>query len=62
MARTIDEDVDQAERVLDRLEAIGVDMADVGRTLETQGVASFTASFDGLVETLAAKRSELARR
>ncbi|MDP9402302.1 MAG: transaldolase [Actinomycetota bacterium] len=62
VARTIDEDVDEAERVLDRLEAIGVDMADVGRTLEIQGVASFTASFDGLVETLAAKRAELARR
>ncbi len=61
VARTLDEDVEEAERVLEQLAAVGVDMADVARTLETEGVATFTASFDGLVETLEAKRIELAR-
>jgi hypothetical protein len=37
-------------------------MADIGPTLEHQGVGSFTASLDGLLETLEAKRAELARR
>ncbi len=43
-------------------QAVGIDMADVGPTLEHQGVGSFTASLDGLLETLEAKRAELARR
>ncbi|MGH2750887.1 MAG: transaldolase, partial [Actinomycetota bacterium] len=34
VAGTIEQAADDAERVLDRLEAIGVDMTDVGRTLE----------------------------
>ncbi len=62
VACTIDDDIDGAHRVLERLETLGVDMADVGATLEREGVATFTASFDGLVETLEAKRAELARR
>ncbi len=62
LVRTIDEDVDHARSVLDRLQAVGIDMADVGATLEHQGVGSFTASLDGLLETLEAKRAELARR
>ena len=60
VAATIDADVEEAERALERLEAIGVSMADVGRTLEDEGVASFTKSFDDLVATLEAKHAELA--
>jgi transaldolase len=59
LAPTIDADVEEAERTLERLEAIGVSMADVGRTLEDEGVASFTKSFDDLVATLEAKHAEL---
>ncbi len=58
---TIDQDVEEAERVLEELADVGVDMADVAGTLETEGVATFTASFDGLVETLETKQAELAR-
>ncbi len=61
VARTIDQDVEEAERVLEELADVGVDMADVAGTLETEGVATFTASFDGLVETLETKQAELAR-
>jgi transaldolase len=59
LATTIDSDVEDAQRTLDHLEAIGVSMTDVGRTLEDEGVASFTKSFDGLLATLTAKRAEL---
>ena len=59
VATTIDADVEDAERALDRLEAIGVSMTDVGRTLEDEGVASFTKSFDDLLATLEAKQLEL---
>jgi transaldolase len=59
IATTIDCDVEDAQHTLERLEAIGVSMTDVGRTLEDEGVASFTKSFDDLLATLAAKRAEL---
>jgi transaldolase len=62
VARTIEEAADDAERLLERLEAIGVSMTDVGRTLEEDGAASFTKSFDDLVETLESKRADLARQ
>lgn len=58
---TIDQAADDAERLLERFEAIGVSMTDVGRTLEEEGAATFTKSFDDLVETLEAKQAELAR-
>jgi transaldolase len=61
VARTIDEAAADAERVLERLDAIGVNMTDVGRTLEEEGAASFSKSFDDLVETLESKQAELAR-
>lgn len=41
VARTIDEEADEAELRLQRLEEIGVSMTDVGRALEEQGVALF---------------------
>jgi transaldolase len=58
LATTIDSDVEDAERTLDRLEAIGVSMTDIGRTLEDEGVASFAKSFDGLLGALEVKAAE----
>src|SRR5205823_7467384 len=40
LTRTIDVDVESAAAVLDQLSAVGVDMEDVGLTLEDQGVIS----------------------
>jgi transaldolase len=57
VARTIDVESEGAGDVLDRLESVGVNMRDVGRTLEEEGSASFTKSFDDLVETLETKRA-----
>ncbi len=62
VACTIDEGVDAAEAVFDRLNGLGIEMGDVGRVLEQQGVASFAASYDGLLATLAEKASGLAPR
>jgi transaldolase len=61
VARTIDEGANDAERLLERLEATGVSMTDVGRTLEEEGAATFTKSFDDLVEALESKRAALRR-
>lgn len=59
VACTINKDLDQAHQVMDDLARVGVDMADVGRTLEEEGVASFSKSFDELMGTLQEKAAEL---
>jgi transaldolase len=55
LARTVDSDVEGARAVLAALADIGVEIADVTRQLEDEGVASFTKSFDELLESLDAK-------
>lgn len=59
LARTIDRDPAEAQAVLDALTEVGIDLADVGRVLEEEGIASFTKSFDELLSSLAAKAAEL---
>jgi transaldolase len=59
VARTVDADPAAAEAVLDAVSAAGVDLDDVGRVLEEQGVASFSKSFDELLGALDAKAAEL---
>lgn len=60
VARTVDADPAAARDVLERLAAVGVDLADVTRTLEDQGVASFSTSFDDLLGSLDEKAAALA--
>jgi transaldolase len=60
LARTID--ADGGTDTLDRLEAAGVDLADVAVVLEDQGVRAFAQSFDDLVETLDESAAALAGR
>jgi hypothetical protein len=45
--------------VLDGIAALGVDLADITATLELEGVASFSKSFDDLLATLAEKATTL---
>ncbi|MHB8218757.1 MAG: transaldolase [Acidimicrobiales bacterium] len=52
VGRTIDVDPAEASSVLARLGEVGVDFADVATRLEEEGVRSFAASFDDLVEAL----------
>ena len=60
VARTVDTGVAEARSAIDRLAAAGIDMEDVAGVLETEGVASFAASFDDLMSTLEAKATALA--
>ncbi len=60
VACTINHEVDRAHEVMDDLARVGVDMADVSRTLEEEGVASFAKSFDELMGSLTDKAAELA--
>lgn len=59
VARTIDADPAAAQATLDALGEVGVDLDDVGRVLEEQGVAAFAKSFDELIGALDAKAAEL---
>jgi transaldolase len=61
-ARTIDTGVDRAAEVLHRLAAAGVDLDDVGLTLEDQGVAGFHDSYRQVLAALAVKAEQLSRR
>src|ERR687892_1459538 len=56
---TLEEDVDEARELLDRLAAAGVDYGDVTDTLEREGVEKFADSFRELLEGVEAKRGEL---
>lgn len=59
VARTVDVDFAEAHAVLDGLAALGIDLADITTTLEIEGVASFSKSFDELLETLSEKAASL---
>ena len=55
VARTIDDNVEEAAGVMRRLATSGIDMVDVGLTLEDEGLAAFEESFDGVLAALDAK-------
>ena len=54
-ARTVDADPDGPRRTLDRVAEVGIDMDDVARVLEDEGVASFAKSYDELLQVLTDK-------
>ena len=62
LARTVDTDVDEATEVMRRLAAVGIDMDDVGLTLEDNGVAGFHESFQHMLASLHGKARNLSRR
>jgi transaldolase len=59
IARTVDDGIHVAEGVYESLERIGIDMEDVARVLEEEGVAAFAKSFDELIGALERKGAEL---
>jgi transaldolase len=59
VARTIDQGVDEATAHLEALGEVGVDMCEVAQLLEDEGVASFSKSFDELLQALTDKASQL---
>ena len=60
LARTVDRGVDQAEADFRQLDQLGIDVEDVAQTLEEEGVASFTKSFDELIQALTDKANSFA--
>ena len=62
LARTIDTGVQEAAEVMRRLAAAGIDMDDVGLTLEDRGVAGFHDSFQDMLAGLVAKVHQPSRR
>jgi len=59
VAKTVDTDVEGADRLMDRLAVVGIDMDDVGATLETEGLASFHESFAHVLSALGTKARRL---
>ncbi|MGQ0618060.1 MAG: transaldolase [Acidimicrobiia bacterium] len=57
VARTIDEQPQVADAILTRAAELGVDLTDVGDTLEDQGVAAFARSYAEVLGRLHAKAS-----
>ena len=62
VARTVDADLDGARAALDRVQELGIDLDDVGRVLEDEGVAAFVKSFDEVLTTLGDSADELRSR
>jgi transaldolase len=59
LARTVDAGMDEADATWAALREVGIDMDDVARTLEDEGVASFAKSFEELLTALGDKATEL---
>jgi transaldolase len=62
VARTVDVGVDEARRDWDALARFDIDVDDVARVLEEEGLSSFSKSFDELLTALQAKADEIAAR
>ena len=60
--RTVDENVDDANALLEQIEQAGVSLDAVTKQLEIDGVKSFGASFDSLIETIGHSMEELRAR
>ncbi|HEV2809743.1 MAG TPA: transaldolase [Acidimicrobiales bacterium] len=61
-ATTVEDGVEEAERLFERLDRLGIDLDDVSRVLEDEGVAAFAKSFDHGIDALSSKAAELAQR
>jgi transaldolase len=59
VALTLEQDLDGARRVFERIAEAGVDYDDVVTTLEQEGVQKFSDSFAELLDGVRAKRGEL---
>ncbi len=58
VARTIDANVDDAEAVVAKLSALGIDLEEVAQKLEAAGVASFATAFEDVLEVLGKRAAE----
>ena len=61
VAKTVDQNIREAERVMAQLAELGIDFRDVTDKLLTDGLASFQKSFDSLIAGLERKTKSLGR-
>jgi transaldolase len=61
IAYTLEDGIDEAQRLFDAVREAGVDYDDVTNTLEKEGVQKFSDSFEELKQGIAEKRDALAR-
>jgi transaldolase len=59
VALTLEQDLDEAKRVFERVASAGVDYDDVVAVLEREGVEKFADSFKELLDGVGQKRGEL---
>ena len=59
--RTVDTGLDEADRVIEELESLGISMDEVTGTLLDDGLASFQKSFDTLIGGLEGKSASMGR-
>jgi transaldolase/glucose-6-phosphate isomerase len=59
---TLSDDISEARDVMKRLAAGGVELDDITRVLEDDGIDKFAKSFDGLIGVIASKRKALAAK
>jgi transaldolase len=59
LAATLTEGVQDAQATLERLAAAGIDLDEVARGLEAEGVAAFATSYDRLLRLLKARAAEV---
>jgi len=60
VALTLEQGIDEAQKVFDDLAAAGIDYDDVVETLEREGVEKFSESFDELLEGIRGKHGAMA--
>ncbi|RME67437.1 MAG: transaldolase, partial [Nitrospirae bacterium] len=58
VARTLDDRVEEAEKVLQELESLGINLHRVTEDLEKEGVKLFEEAFDALLEILSEKKNK----
>jgi transaldolase len=56
----LESDLDDAQYLFNKLDAVGVDYDDVVATLEREGIEKFVVSYNSLLKGIANKRNELA--
>ncbi len=59
LSRSVDSSLDDAEKVLQAVEGLGIDLGEVADKLEDEGVKAFETSFDNLLMTLQEKAESL---
>jgi transaldolase len=61
VSRTVDSDFEGARRLLAQLAEVGVELEDVAKTLESEGVTAFEKSFDEVADRLKNKAAQLSQ-